>query len=180
MFENVLFAKAFDKVNHKGLLKKVRHYGIRNNIFNWYESFLTNRTQQVQIDGSLSDPEDVLSGVPQGTVLGPLLFLLYINDLPQYVSEGTEVRLFADDSALYRKIKSPDDHRILQDDINSLQVWEREWSMEFHPQKCQLMRVTTKLDHNISKFDYIIHDHTIEPAEVPKWLPSHYFIQGYP
>ena len=58
------FAKAFDKVNHKGLLKKVRHYGIRNNIFNWLEAFLTNRTQQVQIDGSLSDHEDVLSGVP--------------------------------------------------------------------------------------------------------------------
>ena len=164
------FAKAFDKVNHKDLLKKVRHYGIRNNIFNWLESFLTNRTQQVQIDGSLSDPEDVLSGVHQGTVLGPLLFLLYINDLPQYVSEGTEVRLFADDSALYRKIKSPDDHRILQEDINSLQVWEREWSMEFHPQKCQLMRVTTKLDHNISKFDYIIHGHTIEPVEEAKYL----------
>ena len=116
---------------------------MRNHVYNWLESFLTNRSQQVQIDGSLSEPADVLSGVPQGTVLGPLLFLLYINDLPKYVSTGTEVRLFADDSALYRTIKSPQDHIILQNDLDSLQKWEQEWSMHFHPQKCQLLRVTT-------------------------------------
>ena len=164
------FAKAFDKVHHKSLLKKVKHYGIRNNIYNWLESFLLNRTQQVQIDGHLSDPEEVLSGVPQGTVLGPLLFLLYINDLPKYVSAGTEVRLFADDSALYRTIKSPEDHNILQEDLNNLQVWEREWSMQFHPQKCQLLRVTTKHDINISKHNYVIHGHVIEAVEEAKYL----------
>ena len=99
------FSKAFDKVNHSTLLKKALHYGIDHSVLVWLESFLSGRTQQVQLEGTLSDPSDVLSGVPQGTVLGPLLFLIYINDLPQFVSEGTNVRLFADDSALYRKIK---------------------------------------------------------------------------
>ena len=162
------FSKAFDKVNHKSLLKKVRHYGMRNHVYNWLESFLTNRSQQVQIDGSLSEPADVLSGVPQGTVLGPLLFLLYINDLPKYVSTGTEVRLFADDSALYRTIKSPQDHIILQNDLDSLQKWEQEWSMHFHPQKCQLLRVTTS--HSPSMYTYNIHSIDIEPTQDAKYL----------
>ena len=162
------FSKAFDKVNHQSLLKKVHHYGIRNNIYTWLQSFLLNRTQQVQVDGALSEPAEVISGVPQGTVLGPLLFLLYINDLPKYVSPGTEVRLFADDSALYRKISSPMDHNILQNDLNNLQVWEKEWSMEFHPQKCQLLRVTRKRQPSL--FDYSIHNQNIMSTENAKYL----------
>ena len=162
------FAKAFDKVNHLSLLKKMNHYGINSTTLNWVKSFLGARTQQVMLDGTLSNPAPVLSGVPQGTVLGPLLFLIYINDLPKYVSPGTNVRLFADDSAVYRKINSPDDHIILQQDIKSLEKWESEWSMSFHPQKCQLLKVTKK--HFPSNYDYSIHGVSIESVKSAKYL----------
>ena len=87
----------------------------------WLTDFLSDRSQQVIMDGALSDPAAVLSGVPQGTVLGPLLFLIYINDLPQYVSPGTQVRLFADDSTLYWKINNANDPIILQKDLAGLE-----------------------------------------------------------
>ena len=162
------FAKAFDKVNHSSLVKKLNHYGIRNNTLLWLTDFLSNRSQQVMIDGALSDPAPVLSGVPQGTVLGPLLFLIYINDLPQYVSPGTCVRLFADDSALYRKITNYNDHLILQKDLEGLERWEEDWSMQFHPEKCQLLRITKK--RNPSSFNYSIHSVDILPTSDAKYL----------
>ena len=123
------FSKAFDKVPHKRLLHKLHHYGVRNNALQWIESFLSNRTQQVTLDGVASASAPVTSGVPQGTVLGPLLFLVYINDMPERVRSSC--RLFADDSLLYRVIKSPADAELLQDDLDKLQEWESDWLMEF-------------------------------------------------
>ena len=144
------FSKAFDKVDHFGLLDKLEHYGIRNSLLSWINSFLSNRRQSVVVEGTSSSPMPVISGVPQGTVLGPLLFLVYINDISEDLTEGTEIRLFADDSLLYRKIESKSDCIILQNDLNTLQKWEAKWKMEFHPQKCQHLRITNKqkpLDH---------------------------------
>lgn len=98
------FSKAFDKVPHKRLLLKLGHYGIRGSTQRWVEGFLSNRQQRVVVDGVSSAWADVRSGVPQGTVLGPLLFLTYINDLPQCTQ--SPIRLFADDCVLYRNIET--------------------------------------------------------------------------
>ena len=106
------FSKAFDVVPHQRLLHKLNHYGIRGTTLNWIQNFLTNRTQKVVVDGSSSESARVKSGVPQGIVLGPLLFLTYINDLPPTVS--SQVRLFADDCLLYRPIKCWADQEKLQ------------------------------------------------------------------
>ena len=146
------FSKAFDKVDHEGLLLKLEHYGIRSSLLLWVRSFLIGRKQKVLVDGAASSPTPVMSGVPQGTVLGPLFFLVYINDISKGLSNGTKIRLFADDSLLYRTIKTPKDSEILQKDLDSLQIWEKTWKMEFHPGKCQLLKITNKIRPSNTKF----------------------------
>ena len=117
-------------------------WGIRGNIKDWITNFLTMRHQSVIVDGERSTNSPVTSGVPQGTVLGPLLFLTYINDLPDSIH--SQVRLFADDCILYREISSPTDSDILQQDIDTLCTWEQTWQMSFNPSKCFTMHMTHK------------------------------------
>ena len=144
------FAKAFDKVPHRRLLYKLDHYGIRGSIHKWISSWLSERSQIVVLDGQASDPVPVLSGVPQGSVLGPVLFLIFINI-------RSSVRLFADDCVLYRNIKSPIDRQILQDDLNSLAQWETDWQMKFNVAICHFMRMTRHLPDKHILFDYTLH-----------------------
>ena len=108
------FAKAFDKVDHKILLQKIWRFGFRGKIYNWLKAFLTNRKQRVIVDGVLSSLADVLSGVPQGTVLGPLLFLIFIDDMTNVVKHSS-VKLFADDSKLCKEVKCLADQLLLQE-----------------------------------------------------------------
>ena len=119
------FSKAFDKVPHNRLMTKLEFYGIRGDLLQWIEAFLRNRQQRVVLEGCMSSTSQVLSGVPQGTVLGPTLFLLFINDLPSYVD--SPVRLFADDCVIYREIKSNYDSVRLQEDLDNLNRWEQKW-----------------------------------------------------
>ena len=116
------FSKALDRMPHQRLLRKLDHYGVRCYTFDLIRAFLTHRTQQVTVERAMSDSVEVLSGVPQGTVLGPLLFFVFINhDLPDCVQ--SKIRLFADDCILYRHIKNQNDCNILQDGLNSLAEW---------------------------------------------------------
>jgi hypothetical protein len=136
------FSKAFDKVPHNRLIHKICHYGIRGALAEWLRSFLTNRTQCVVVDGQSSAAADVLSGVPQGTVLGPLLFLLYINDLPEKLESSC--RLFADDCLVYSDISSSADTEILQRDLQKLEKWQNDWLMSFNPKKCSTITFATR------------------------------------
>ena len=134
------FSKAFDLVPHQRLLLKLKHAGITGSLHKWVTNFLTKRSQQVVLEGVSSSSITVTSGVPQGTVLGPLFFILYLNDLPEGIT--SQVRLLADDCILYRQISSDEDREKLQADINILCNWESHWQMRFnmlcharHPQK---------------------------------------------
>ena len=109
---------------------------------------------QVVVDGESSSKVTVDSGVPQGTVLGPLLFLCLINDLPLAVS--SQVRLFADDCLLYRKIKSQEDHTILQQDLIELEKWASKWGMRFNAKKCYIMSINNKFSHFYSLCNHIL------------------------
>ncbi len=138
------YAKAFDKVPHRRLVGKLSAYGINDDIVRWIEAFLTNRHQQVAVNGELSDLEKVKSGIPQGSVLGPLLFVIYINDLPDLLQ--SQPYLFADDTKIFKVIKSAFDQKTLQDDLNKLHHWSSTWLLHFHPQKCKSMRINMRPD----------------------------------
>ena len=160
------FAKAFDKVPHKRLIHKLNHYGIRGTTLKWIEAWLSNRSQRVVLEGTESDPASVVSGVPQGSVLGPVLFLLFINDLPKGLSSS--VRLFADDCVLYRNISSQSDCEILQNDLNQLQKWEQTWLMSFNVSKCEVMRMSRQ--RNPISHDYLLHGQVLEAVDNSKYL----------
>ena len=138
------FSKAFDVVPHQRLLNKLNFYGIRGNALKWIEAFLTGRTQQVVVDGEMSDIAPVTSGVPQGSVLGPILFLTFINDKPETVS--SRCRLFADDSIIYREVLTESDCVSLQEDLGKLEQWEKTWGMSFNPTKCNIIHMSRKKD----------------------------------
>ena len=139
------FSKAFDKVPHHRLINKLQYYGIRGDTQNWIAHFLNNRSQRVLVDGEKSEFGPVLSGVPQGTVLGPILFLIYINDITENMN--STVRLFADDCLIYREINSEDDANTLQEDLNTIYNWSQQWLMNFNVDKCYFMSVTLTRKH---------------------------------
>ena len=159
------FSKAFDKVSHSKLLYKLHEHGIRGCTLDWIRSFLIGRTQVVVLEGEKSDEVPVTSGVPQGSVLGPLLFLLYINNLPDHVK--SQVRLFADDTAVYLTINNLNDCNTLQQDLNTLEQWEIKWEMRFNPSKCQVLNITRN-KHKI-KQNYILHGHILETLTRAKY-----------
>ena len=136
------FEKAFDTPPHKLLKSKSFSYGIAGKTLKWIDSFLCFRKQQVVVNGVKSDWAPVLSGVPQGTVLGPLLLSLYINDIS--TDTESETRHFADDCVCYHEIKDEEDTIKLQRDIDRLGSWARKWSMRFQPAKCNMMQLTRK------------------------------------
>jgi hypothetical protein len=126
-------------VPHKRLIKKIENYGITNPILSWIQDFLTRRYQQVSINRETSNRKEVTSGIPQGSVLGPILFVIYINDLPEAVE--SEAYLFADDTKIFRVINSLEDQQILQNELVKLEKWSDTWLLKFHPEKCKHMNI---------------------------------------
>ena len=129
------FQKPFDKVPHKRLILMLKSHGIGISVINWIEQWLTDRRQRVVVDGEVSNWKPVLSGVPQGHVLGPSLFLIYINDLEEGVPVTSKILKFADDSKVFRNRNG--DKQQLQDDIDKFIKWSEKWQMLFNFQKCK-------------------------------------------
>ena len=161
------FEKAFDTPPHELLKSKLFSYGIGGKTLKWIDSFLCFRQQRVVVNGVKSDWAPVLSGVPQGTVLGPLLFSLYINDISSDIE--SEIRLFADDCVCYREIKDEEDTMKLQSDIDRLGSWARKWGMRFQPVKCNMMQLTRKRIKKIHA-SYTLEGTDLENVESIKYL----------
>jgi len=142
--------KAFDRVPHARLVSKLRSYNLCPVILGWIKAFLNNRRQRVVLGDVFSNWVNVLSGVPQGSVLGPLLFLIYINDLPYVCNSGSCVFLYADDAKLYKHILNDQDRFILQEDINNLTEWANKWLIKLNINKCKVVSYGRTINHNFS------------------------------
>ncbi|MCP4461100.1 MAG: reverse transcriptase family protein [Cytophagales bacterium] len=139
------FSKAFDSVNHDLILFKLKNFfRIDGRLLKLIKNYLCGREQCVVIENCKSSNKPVLSGVPQGSILGPILFVLFINDLPLGLSEGTDLALYADDTKIWRSITSENDHRILQTDIDYLNEWAIHNKMNFHPKKCKVVSICNR------------------------------------
>ena len=129
------YSKAFDRAPNKRLLTKISGYGIKENVLNWIGDFLRNRKQRVIVNGISSDWRNITSGIPQDSVLGPILFLIFINDMPKVIQ--CLVKLFADDAKLYQIIKRSQNRDDLQGDIGNSKDWSFIWKMLFNIKKCK-------------------------------------------
>ena len=159
------FAKAFDSVPHQRLLVKLRNVGIRGKVLNWIESFLTGRKQSVILEGKQSKWEDVISGIPQGSVIGPILFIIFINDLPSEVKYNM-CKLFADDCKLYGAVDASNNTSKIQSDLDNLSNWSKYWQLPFNAKKCK----TLHFGYQNPKIEYSLNDHILEEAHDQKDL----------
>ncbi len=141
--------KAFDKVPHRRLLSKLRTYGMHENAISWIKAFLTTRKQRVKINDSLSDWEEVLSGIPQGSVLGPLLFIIFINDLVDQCENGASIYLFADDAKIYKHVSKLEDKTVLQQCVDSFMKWTDRWLVKVNVNKCKVMSFYNRTSLNV-------------------------------
>ena len=148
------FKKAFDSVAHNELLVKLWNFGITGSVWNWFKTYLSSRIQCVHLNDAISNPLPVISGVPQGSVLGPILFLVFVNDISDSVL-SSKVLLFADDTKCFKAIHDSQDSHSLQFDIHQLSSWSHRWSLFFNEQKCVSIRFSLKAPALISHTYYI-------------------------
>jgi len=158
------FAKAFDKVPHQRLLSKLKSHGISGRVLDWIENWLSGRVQRVQVKGVKSFWESVTSGVPQGSGLGPVLFLIYINDLDEDILRL--ILKFADDTKIFSTIQSEVDAANLQRDIDKLLEWSEIWQMNFKVTKCKVMHIGKQY----SEHQYSMNGHILETVTEEKDL----------
>jgi hypothetical protein len=160
-------SKAFDRVWHRGLVFKLQQLGISGNVLQWISNYLTNRQQQVTIEAATSDTMSITAGVPQGSVLGPLLFLIYINDLP--VNVTSNLYMFADDTCLYVSSKNlPLNENQLSNDLREITTWANRWLVDFNPNKTTSMLISRK--HNQTPLQLTMDDQPIQNFTTHKHL----------
>jgi hypothetical protein len=160
------FSKAFDKVWHRGLLHKLKAYGINGNLFDWFHSYLNEREQRVVIKDASSSFTTILVGVPQGSVLGPLLFIIYINDIADKLASLT--RLFADDTSFNCSHSDGTEiQSIINRDLKELDEWSNRWLMTFNPDKTEIM-LFTNLKH--PEINFTFEDNIISMIESHRHL----------
>ena len=140
------FAKAFDSVPHQRLIKKLEGYGITGEVVQWIKEFLSGRRQQVRVNGEVSGWKPVTSGIPQGSVLGPVLFVIFINDLPEVVKSMVE--MFADDTKIFTPIIDEDCIHTIQNDIHALTDWATVWQLRFNASKCKTLHLGSRNTHH--------------------------------
>ena len=160
-------AKAFDRISHQKLIIKLRNYGFGGSLLKWFQSYLTDRRQRVTVLGATSDTLPISSGVPQGSILGPALFLLYVNDLPDSVN-NSQIAMFADDTKLYSTIKCENNATLLQRDLQSLEQWSITSGLSFNETKCKQQRVTRKIKP--ISFTFTLNDHQLQTADTERDL----------
>ena len=160
------FAKAFDSVAHERLLLKLDHIGVRGKLLSWIRGFLTNRQQRVVCNGHSSAWARVISGVPQGSILGPLLFLVYVNDVS--VNLVSPTRLFADDCVIYRQVVSTDDCVTLQEDLARLYAWSQRWQLALNLSKCKAVCISNQ--RNPPSYTYGMNNVVLEWVDTFKYL----------
>jgi hypothetical protein len=149
------FVKAFDRVDHVLLLHKLRSFGICGQLHKLLSDYLSDRTQIVTIDTEVSDTEHVTSGVPQGSILGPLLFTLFVNDLPRCI-KFSKCIMYADDVKIYQPVRKVSDSEVLQRDIDSLSAWCKMWRLNLNVSKCNIITFTNKKQNNVIVSKYTI------------------------
>ena len=155
------FKKAFDSVPHQRLLNKLEAYGVSDKILMWIENFLTDRYQSVNVGSEKSQLSKVTSGIPQGSVLGPILFTIFINDLPDHIS--TQCKIFADDTKIYSPSRN---NNSIQKDLDELQKWSEKWQLPFNTNKCKCMYY----GKNNPKCKYYLNDSLIQECSEEKDL----------
>ena len=160
------FSKAFDKVLHRRLSMKLCYYGINGSTLTWMNDFLPNRVQAVSVNGSHSTWGNVTSGVPQGSVLSPALFSLYIDHIREKIQSN--IRQHAEDTILCREINSINDHSILQEDLETQSEWATTWLMDFNICKCAILPITKK--RNTSFLNHTIFGNTLERIDFHEYF----------
>ena len=146
-------SKAFDKIWHRGLLLKLKAVGIRGTLLHWFENYLAERKQAVVLHSSRSDYLTVPAGVPQGSVVGPLLFCIYINDIVEDIE--SVIKLFADDTSMYLCLENPHIRAdILNNDLEKIMQWANKWKIEFNERKTELMNITRNKNHQFQSLSF--------------------------
>ena len=165
------YKKAFDSVPHKLLIEKLQQIGLHNNLLAWITDYLTQRKQRVVVEGATSSQALVSSGVPQGSVLGPLLFSIYIDDITGIaLSPQSDLVLYADDVLLYRTISCREDISLLQSDLDAIETWSTDHLLQLNPVKCKRMLISKKRHLSIGHFTLFLDGNELEEVSIFKYL----------